>query len=267
MKDLYLKEKLTGEEKSELLRLFKILLIEKPDYLKDERNTPNETVDQACFISGGYKDECGEYDAIFFPNSEFNKKMICLAYSSNKPCMVIEHSYKFSKKEKTFIVSESLENLIYEYEEIDEMQNYNKTIENYKENIEYLESIKRIKRKDNTNFKILNQNFKSNHSFTVEPFAKNETILKIHLYKSEYIYITCVIKKDFDHINADDVEDAIKENIENMKKCIKKIEEEKKALHSETKKAIKIFKELEEKAKSQKTKILRRILEQRLYKL
>lgn len=267
MKDLYLKEKLTGEEKNELLKLFKILLIEKSNYLKDERNTPDQTIDQACFISGGYKNEWGEYDAIFFPNSEFNKKMICLAYSSGKPCMVIEHSYKFLKKEETFIVCENLENLIYEDEEIDEMQEYNKNIEYYKKNIEYLESIKRIKRKDNTDFKILNQNFKSNHSLTVESCAENKTFLKIHLYKSEYNYISSILNKDIEHINADDVEIAIKENIENMKKCIKKIEEEKKALHSETKKAIKIFKELEEKTKSQKTKILKRILEKRLYKL
>lgn len=69
--EIILQEHMNEEEKVQALKLFKQLLTEKPEILKDTRYTPAQTIEQSCFISGGFKNEVGEFDAVFFPNSDF----------------------------------------------------------------------------------------------------------------------------------------------------------------------------------------------------
>ena len=261
-----LQEHMNEEEKTTALKLFKQLLIEKPEILKDTRHTPAETIEQSCFISGGFKNEAGEFDAVFFPNSEFKgQKIICLAFQDGKPCIVCHHEIKLEKVNKTWESVEKLENLIYEDEEKDEINELKKAINYYHNTILILESFKRIRTKSGGNFKKLFKNFENGEKMILQNCICGEfqSCLNISCYSfNHFIYLTNYITQ----VTPDEIEQAIKHEIEENKKRIKETLLKIEIIHAETLEAIKIFNNVYEKSKKFKTKILRKILENRLYK-
>lgn len=155
--EIILQKHMNAEEKAHALKLFKQLLTEKTEILKDTRYTPAQTIEQSCFISGGFENEAGEFDAIFFPNSDFKGlKIVCLAFQNGKPCMVCHHEIKLQNGIKAWESVEILDNLIYEDEEMDEINNLKKKAINcYNEYISILEIFKRKRTKSGGNFKRL----------------------------------------------------------------------------------------------------------------
>ena len=154
--EIILQKHMNEEEKATALKLLKQLLSEKPEILKDTRYTPAQTIEQACFISGGFKNDNGEFDGIFFPNSQFEgKKIVCLAFQDGEACMVCHHEIKLTNVNKTWESVEKLDFLIYEREERDYINDLKKANNYYKNNIAILESFKRIRTKSGGNFKKL----------------------------------------------------------------------------------------------------------------
>ena len=266
MATIILQQHMNGEEKEEALKLFKQLLTEKPEILKDTRYKPAETIEQSCFISGGFKNEAGEFDAVFFPNSEFEgKKIVCLAFQNRKPCMVVHHEIKLEKVNKTWESVEKLETLIYENEEIDEINNLKNAINYNNMNISTLEKFKRIRTKSGGNFKKLLKNFENGHFMS----------LKTCLYSSEFksslninyrgFNIAIYIKNDIEQITPEEIEAAIKKKIKINQQIIKDNLNKIEIIHAETLEAIKIYNNVYDQSKKFKTRILRKILENRLY--
>lgn len=265
--EIILQEHMNEEEKKQALTLFKQLLTEKPEILKDTRNTPAQTIEQACFISGGFKNEAGEFDGVFFPNSEFeSKKFICLAFQNGKPCMVIHHEIKLQNINKTWDSVEKLENLIFEREELDTINDFKNAINYYNDNIHTLERFKRTRTKSGNNFKILFKNFENGHFMSLQNclYAREfKSCLNIN-YRG--LNISIYLKNTTNQITPDEIETAIKNEIKSNKIIIEDIQNKIKMLHAETLEAVKIFNNVFDKSKNFKTGILRRILENRLYK-
>lgn len=266
--EIILQKHMNAEEQAQALKLFKQLLTEKPEILKDTRLKPAQTIEQSCFISGGFKNSAGEFDAIFFPNSEFDgKKFICLAFQNEKPCMVCHHEIKFNNVEKTWDSAEKLENLIYEVEEIEEINNLKQSINYYNKNILILERFKRIKTKSGNNFKKLFKNFEDGHFITLQNCLYSrefKSCLKIN-YKG--FNISFYLKNDTNNITPDEIENAIKHEIELYKVRVEDAQNKIEMLHAETLEAVKIFNNVFNKSKNFKTNILRKLIENRLYKL
>lgn len=263
-KDIVLQEHMNEEEKATALKLFKQLLNEKPKILKDTRYTPAETIDQSCFISGGFKNDVGEFDAIFFPNSEFeDKNIICLAFQNGKPCMVCHHEIKAQNETKTWESVEKLENLIYENEELAEINKLKSTINNCNAKISILERFKRTRTKSGGDFKKLLKNFENYNLMEIQSclYSKEfKSCLNIKCYN-----ITIFLKNDIMQITPDEIETAIKNEIKIYKQIIKDNLNQIEIIHAETLEAVRIFNNVYEKSKKFKTRILERILENRLY--
>ena len=151
-----LKTTITETEAKNILNMFEMLLKEQPNYLKDERaKSVKETIDQACFISLGLD---GVADGIFFPNAQFNfmymkRDFICLCIYKNKPAICYTHE----KIDDYFI--EYLEEIIYTSVEINERDRLTRQHEENKNCIKLLQSIKRVKKADQSDYKIINKNF------------------------------------------------------------------------------------------------------------
>ena len=265
--EIILQEHMNEEEKVQALKLFKQLLTEKPEILKDTRYTPAQTIEQACLISGGFENDAGEFDAIFFPNSEFaGEKFICLAFKDGEPCMVIHHEIKMQNINKTWESVEKLNYLIYEPEEIDEINELKKALNCYNSYISTLEIFKRKRTKSGENFKKLFENFEEGRAMSLH-HCSGCGIFKSNLnidYKG--VYFNIYLKIAFEKITPDDIEKALNNEIEEnkirIKEALKKIE----IIHAETLEAVKIYNNIFDKSKKFKTRILRRILENRLYK-
>lgn len=266
-KQIALQEHMNEQEKQEALKLFKQLLIEKPEILKDTRYTPAQTIEQACFISGGFKNEVGEFDGVFFPNSEFKgKKFICLAFQNGKPCMVINHEIKLQNINKSWDSVEKLENLIYESEELDALKDLKNAINYYNANIHTLEKFKRTRTKSGGNFKILFKNFEEGHALKLQNCSYYNAFKSCLNINYRGLNISIYLKNDINHITPDEIENAIKHEIEQYQAIIKDNLKEIEIIHAETLKAIKIFNNVFDKSKNFKTGILRKIFENRLYK-
>ena len=266
-KEIILQEHMNEEEKATALKLFKQLLIEKSEILKDTRNTPAQTIEQSCFISGGFKNDNGEYDGIFFPNSEFEgKNFICLAFQNGKPCMVCHHEIKLQNGIKAWDSVEKLENLIYEREELEEINDLKNTINHYNMTILTLERYQRKRTKSGGNFKELFRNFEAGHEMklTTNVYGEFKSVLNISNYNT---YINIGLMSDIKDVTPEEIEKAIQHEIEEYKKRIKETLNEIEMIHAETLEAVKIFNNVLNKSKKFKTRILRRILENRLYQL
>ena len=266
-KEIILQEHINEAEKTQALKLFKQLLIEKPEILKDIRNKPAQTIEQSCFISGGFENEAGEFDAVFFPNSEFEgKKIICLAFQNGKPCIVCEHEIKLQNETKAWDTVEKLENLIYEREELEEINNLKNTINYYNMTILTLERYERKRTKSGGNFKELFKNFEEGHEMKLSTnvYGEFKSVLNI---SNCNCYVNINLINDIKNITPDEIEQAIKHEIEEYKKRIKETLNKIEIIHAETLEAVKIFNNVLNKSKKFKTRILRRILENRLYQL
>lgn len=265
-KTIILQEHINEAEKTQALKLFKQLLIEKSEILKDTRYKPAETIEQSCFISGGFKNDNGEYDGIFFPNSEFEgKNFICLAFQNGKPCMVCHHEIKLQNETKTWDSVEKLENLIYEREELEEINNLKNTINYYNMTILTLERYQRKRTKSGGNFKELFRNFEEGHELSLNSCAYGE-------YKSYLIinnhncYININLLNDVKNVTPNEIEKALNNEIEENKRRIKEALKKIEIIHAETLEAVKIYNNIFDKSKKFKTRILKRIFENRLYK-
>lgn len=149
--EIILQKHMNAEEQAQALKLFKQLLTEKPEILKDTRYTPAQTIEQSCFISGGFENEAGEF----------------------KSCLDI-------------------------------------------------------------NYRGLN--------------------------------ISIYLKNNINEVTPDDIEKALNNEIEENKRRIKEALQKIEIIHAETLEAVKIYNNIFDKSKKFKTRILRRILENRLYK-
>ena len=266
--EIILQEHMNEEEKAQALTLFKQLLTEKPEILKDIRNTPAQTIDQACFISGGFKNDVGEFDGLFFPNSEFEgKKIVCLAFKDGEPCMVIHHEIKLQNINKTWESVEKLDNLIFEAEELDELNDLKKALNHCYMNIYTLERFKRTQTKSGGNFKNLFKNFEEGHAMILKKCLSAGEFKSCLDINYGALNISIYLKNDINKVTPDEIENAIKHEIELYKERTKSIYDKIKIIHAETLEAVKIFNNIFNKSKNFKTRILRRILENRLYKL
>lgn len=266
--EIILQKHMNAEEKAQALKLFKQLLTEKPEILKDTRYTPAQTIEQACFISGGFQNDNGEFDAVFFPNSEFDgEKFICLAFQNGKPCMVCHHEIKFNNVAKTWDSAEKLENLIYENEEIEEINNLKQSINYYNENILALERFKRIRTKSGDNFKKLFKNFEDGHFMTLQNLLYSREFKSCLNINYRGLNISFYLKNDINNVTPDEIENAIKHEIELYKERAEDAQNKIEMLHAETLEAVKIFNNVFDKSKNFKTNILKKIIENRLYKL
>ena len=243
-----LKTTITENEVKNILDMFKMLLQEKANILKDERSAcAQDTINQACLISLGL---CGVADGVFFPNAQFNfintkREFICLCIYENKPAICYTHE----KIEGYFI--EYLEDIIYTSEEIAEKKHLTRQYEENINCIKLLQSIKRVKKSDQSDYKIVNKNFTSSLDFFTMKIDNN--IIQISAidrlenntskYYSDRLYI-----KDFqnmnDQINADCIMLTINEYITTYIEKNKTIEAKLKCLHKEALKVEKLFNDL-----------------------
>lgn len=243
-----LKTTITETEAKNILNMFEMLLKEQSNYLKDERaESVNETISQACFISLGL---CGVADGIFFPNAQLNfihmkRDFTCLCIYENKPAICYTHE----KIEGYFI--EYLEDIIFSSEEIAEKKHLTRQYEENINCIKLLQSIKRVKKSDQSDYKIVNKNFTSSLDFFTMKIDNN--IIQISAierlenntsrYYSDRLYI-----KDYqnmnDQINADRIMLTINEYITTYIEKNKTIEAKLKCLHKEALKVEKLFNDL-----------------------
>ena len=266
-KEIILQKFMNEEEKATALKLFKQLLIEKSEILKDIRYKPAETIEQSCFISGGFKNDNGEFDGIFFPNSEFEgKEIICLAFQNGKACMVCHHELKLQNETKTWDTVEKLENLIYEREELEEINRLKNQVNYYNMTILTLERYQRKRTKSGGNFKELFRNFEEGHELSLNSCAYGEYKSYLNISNCN-CYININLINDIKNITPDEIEQAIKHEIEEYKKRINETLNKIEILHAETLEAVKFFNNVLNKSKKFKTRILRRILENRLCQL
>lgn len=243
-----LKTTITENETKNILNMFEMLLKEQSNYLKDERaKSVNETISQACFISLGLD---GVADGIFFPNAQFNfihmnRNFICLCMYENKPAICYTHE----KIEGYFI--EFIEDIIFSSEEITEKKHL---IRQYEENInciKLLQSIKRVKKSDQSDYKIVNKNFTSSLDFFTMKIDNNiihiSAIERLEHNTSKY-YSDRLYIKDYQNmnnqINVDCIMLTINEYITTYIENNKTIEAKLKCLHKEALKVEKLFNDL-----------------------
>ena len=245
-----LKTTITENESKNILNMFEMLLKEQPNYLKDERaKSVKETINQACFISLGL---CGKADGIFFPNAQFNfihmkmTNFICLCIYRNKPAIC----YTYEKMEGYFI--EYLEDIIFSSEEMIARKNLTRQHEENANCIKLLQSIKRVKKSDQSDYKIMQKNFSSSLDFftmkidyniikisAVERFENNKS-----KYYDDTLYIKDYQNLNEDQINADRIMATINEYIIAHIGNNKIIEAKLKCLHQEALKVEKLFNDL-----------------------
>ena len=72
---------------------------------------------------------------------------------------------------------------------------------------------------------------------------------------------------NIENVTPDEIEQALQNEIKEIKKSIKKNLNKIEIIHAETLEAVKIFEKVYNKSKKFKTRILRRIFENRLYKI
>ena len=244
-----LKTTITENESKNILNMFETLLKEQPNYLKDGRaSSVKETIDQACFISLGLD---GVADGIFFPNAQFNfihmkREFICLCIYKNKPAICYTHE----KFEDYFI--EYLEDITFSIEEIRERERLTRQHKENENCIKLLKSIKRVKKSDQSDYKIVNKNFTSSLDFFTMKIDYNAIQISAierlenntSNYCSDRLYIKNYQNLNDDQINADCIMSTINEYITTYIENNKTIEAKLKCLHQEALKVEKIFNNL-----------------------
>lgn len=232
-----LKTTITENELKNILDMFKMLLQEKANILKDERSAcVQDTINQACLISLGL---CGVADGVFFPNAQFNfinkqSDFCCLCIYKNKPAICSTHE----KIENCYFI-EYLENLIYSYEEINTRKSLLDYHETLTDNIKLLKSIKRVKKNDGSNYKIFCKNFTSSLSYFKIAIDYNlVNISAVEQFNNSSIYYSDrIIINNYYNVNdpasPDNIMIMINEYIINYSEQLKRIEKKLKCLHSE----------------------------------
>ena len=252
-----LKTTITPEEKRNILNMFSQLLKERPNTIKDTRNTSiKNTIEQACFISKGLN---GEADGIFFPNSIFEmnnskKDFICLCIYDNKPSMCLsypDNTIFKSLKDKLYFTS--LESVIYSNEELEERKELNSFIEDYQDRIELLKSIHRVFKKDGKDFQSFEKNFSSEMTYFSIKYGSYTNSIELYASKTHnnglysryndtiYLYGTAYTKEN---ITPSIFMDVIKDTIKKYNDYISEYKNKLKNLHSEALQVEKIFNDL-----------------------
>lgn len=275
-----LKTTITAEEQKNILSMFSQLLKERPNTIKDLKNTSiKNTIEQACFISKGLD---GEADGIFFPNSIFEmnnskKDFICLCIYEGKPsiCLAYPDNDIFkSLSDKKYYTS--LESLIYSYEELEAQKELNSYINDYEDKIELLKSIYRVYKKDGKDFQYFEKNFSSKLNNFIMRFESDTRIVlyasKLYengFYKryedSIYLSGTGYTKETITpSIFMDLINEEIKKYNDYLSECKNKL----KNLHNEALQVEKIFNDLMLKKDSFINKdFLRKYIEKNVYNL
>lgn len=250
---------LTENEQKELIKEFKFLLSERPDYIEFiTRYNKEDVTDQACYISSS--DNIG----IYFPNNNIILKkgceFICLSINEETKEKGFIYYLEYRNKDDKIIDKVSgyyfqpINSLIYDSEELEIKKEIEKNIKEYKKSIELLKSIKRVYKKDGSDFQKLSNNFIiENGSIIIESDylkyntedSKYKTEVKLFKsfgycdYKEYYLYIY-----NKEEINASRIEEEIKEQLEKNKKYLKEEEENFKKLHHVYKKIKKLAHEI-----------------------
>ena len=180
--------------------------------------------------------------------------------------MVCHHELKLQNETKTWDTVEKLENLIYEREELEEINRLKNQVNYYNMTILTLERYQRKRTKSGGNFKELFRNFEEGHELSLNSCAYGEYKSYLNISNCN-CYININLINDIKNITPDEIEQAIKHEIEEYKKRIKETLNKIEILHAETLEAVKIFNNVLNKSKKFKTRILRRILENRLCQL
>ena len=259
-------------QKNEIIKLFKQVLEEKPEFIKDKRSSSiKNTIDQSCFISEGLN---GEYDGIFFPNASFEMfkdlEFVCLCLHDNKPSMCM----KFVDTNKFHF--EALEDILYSREEQEFRKKLIKSKKDYEQRFCLLSSIYRKTKKDGEDFKDLFKNFDSSMKYF--KMAANIFSTRIDIYASDTkpngmyeryedtIYL--IRGKTTSDLTASELMELIQQEIEKYKKYIKEKEQQLSCLHTEALKVEKIFQKLlDENNKLINKRYLKEYLESNSYKL
>lgn len=235
-------------QKNEIIKLFKQVLEEKPEFIKDKRsNSIKNTIEQSCFISEGLN---GEADGIFFPNADFEMfkdlKFICLCLRDNKPsmCMEFVNTNKFH--------FESLDDILYSREEQDFRKKLIKSKEDYEQRLCLLSSIYRKTKKDGEDFKDLFKNFGSSMTYfkmsanifntSIDIYASNTKQNGMYDRYEDTIYL--IRGETTNDLTADKLMELINQDIEKYKNYIKEKEQQLSCLHTEALKVEKIFQNL-----------------------
>ena len=180
--------------------------------------------------------------------------------------MVCHHEIKLKNVNKTWESVEKLEALIYENEERDEINNLKNAINYYNNNILTLERFKRIRTKSGENFKKLFKNFEDGHFMSLQNCLYAREFKSCLNIKCWGVNIAIYLKSDIMHVTPDEIETAIRNEIKINKQIIKDNLNKIEIIHAETLEAVKIFENVFKKSKNFKTRILRKIFENRLYK-
>jgi hypothetical protein len=172
-----------------------------------------------CYISSNY------ISGLYFPNSVItlnsdlvynahkNYRFSCIAKIENKLCFVYalkdEASDNIKKILKPFIYDE-IESMIYSYEERQVKSNLESKLKDYTQRKEKLLSIKRVYKKDKSDFALLNKCF-TNCNITFEYSYFDNTLTAYNLTYNECIYRSDEQRKK--PLTANEIEQAIKEKI------------------------------------------------------
>ena len=218
---------MTEAEQIEALRLLKEAI--KRGVIRYEHADP---IKQNCYISSSY------IEGLYFPNTSFYLTAekhtfynvcaiakinynLCLVYSlkDDTPDNLKEHLKEFT--------SDTLESLIYSYEERQILSELNKRIKEHKSELETLTKIKRVYKKNGEDFALLSKCFEGYYSFYIGRswFNGEATEIKINgvsLWRSDEA------RKQSREPSAEEVEALICQYIQTNKDYINKYERAKK---------------------------------------
>lgn len=185
MEKLYNNQPMTTTDKKEALNLLKMAI--KNGYITYTHANP---IEQNCYISSG------SVEGLYFPNSQMNfghslMRFVCIAKVGAELCVIHQWLKDCPRRaNKGDYEKEPLEGYAKSREQIELEHTFKKSIRDYKEALDNLAKIKRVRAKDGSDYKTLSRNFEGCYSFQIENHLFSDKIfcLKIngeHLYPHE----------------------------------------------------------------------------------
>ena len=181
--------------------------------------THADPIKENCYISSGY------ISGLYFPNSKIklnsdlvynehkNYNFSCIAKIDYKLCFVYalkdEASDNIKRVLKNFVYDE-IESILYSYEERQVKSNLESKLKDYTQRKEKLQTIKRVYKKDNSDFALLNKCF-TNCNITFEYSYFDRALTSYNLTYNERIYRSDEQQKQ--PLTANEIEQAIKDKI------------------------------------------------------
>lgn len=172
-----------------------------------------------CYISSGY------ISGLYFPNSviKLNSDLVYNAHKNYRFCCIAKIEYQlcfvYALKDETSdnikkvlkdFIYDDIESIIYSYEERQVKSNLENKLKDYTQRKEKLLTIKRVYKKDNSDFSLLNKCF-TNCNIAFEYSSFHNTLTAYNLNYNERIYRSDEQRKQ--PLTASEIEQAIKEKI------------------------------------------------------